>query len=309
MGIMSINNMDYIGVSIENKTISTVEEVRQLLDKEHDIVVIKDVILENDEVCFELISVLEQLSTLKSLQLYSIDTTHCIKGFYRAIDLNKCRDLAYLVIHGTNIRYIPKINRCEKMHHISINVNFEARLLSEKKERTTYQLSRLDEEDWSLLRKVTSIELSGNNMEGTIPDWLGNMTELFKLSMCRNRLSGEIPETIRQLTSLCELVLERNEISGGLKHIRGLQYLGRMALNNNRITGKIPSTLLRCGSKSGHSGHIALHGNNFDEQVLPSRLRGGIRLSVDSNITVPEAEKDKWFITVRDDGAVALTKI
>ena len=65
---------------------------------------------------------------------------------------------------------------------------------------------------------VTEIVLggypSGNNLVGTIPSELGNLSNLTELSLTYNQLSGSIPPELGNLSNLTELVLDSNQLSG-----------------------------------------------------------------------------------------------
>lgn len=57
---------------------------------------------------------------------------------------------------------------------------------------------------------VTSLILEKNNLFGTIPPEIGNLTNLIHLNLSRNHLTGAIPTKIMQLTSLISLLLKGN---------------------------------------------------------------------------------------------------
>lgn len=54
-----------------------------------------------------------------------------------------------------------------------------------------------------------------NDLEGKIPESLGNLSSLEILRLRTNYLSGEIPESFTSLSSLKVLRLEGNELTGG----------------------------------------------------------------------------------------------
>jgi hypothetical protein len=68
---------------------------------------------------------------------------------------------------------------------------------------------------------VQMIDMSNNNLIGTIPAELGNLKNLLSLSLWDNQLSGTIPDELGNLTNL--------------------QYL---AFGSNQLTGKIPISLM-----------------------------------------------------------------
>jgi len=90
---------------------------------------------------------------------------------------------------------------------------------------------------------VTSVDLSSNNLIGTIPPEIGNLTSIENLSLMSNILFGGIPNEIGNLNSLVELRLSRNTLEGNLpSSIGNLINLEILWLNNNRLNGPIPNS-------------------------------------------------------------------
>lgn len=90
---------------------------------------------------------------------------------------------------------------------------------------------------------VTSIDLGGNNLTGTLPSEIGNFPELTWLGLWGNQISGEVPPEIGNLTSLTGLDLSPNTFSGTIpEEIGNLVNLQILWLNHNGLTGSIPSS-------------------------------------------------------------------
>jgi Leucine-rich repeat (LRR) protein len=53
-----------------------------------------------------------------------------------------------------------------------------------------------------ILKNGNDRELYSNNITGTIPEQLGNLTELVSLDLYLNNLSGPIPSTLGRLKKL-----------------------------------------------------------------------------------------------------------
>jgi len=91
---------------------------------------------------------------------------------------------------------------------------------------------------------LTNLEwllLHNNQLSGLIPPEIGNLTNLWKLYLYDNQLSGLIPPEIGNLTNLEWLLLHNNQLSGPIPpEIRNLTSLKVLDLGNNQLNGSIP---------------------------------------------------------------------
>ncbi|MEK6221029.1 MAG: hypothetical protein N2D54_02150, partial [Chloroflexota bacterium] len=65
-------------------------------------------------------------------------------------------------------------------------------------------------------KHVTEISITGNNLTGSIPNTIGNLSFLTSVGLWNNTLAGEIPASIGNLTSLTYLSLDSNNLSGNI---------------------------------------------------------------------------------------------
>ncbi|KAJ6966264.1 LRR receptor-like serine/threonine-protein kinase [Populus alba x Populus x berolinensis] len=94
------------------------------------------------------------------------------------------------------------------------------------------------------LPHLLEIDLTRNYINGTIPPRLAQLPNLKILSLIVNRLTGPIPPEIGNITTLEELVLDDNLLGGPLPPDLGkLTSLRRLVLSSNNFTGTIPETL------------------------------------------------------------------
>ena len=95
--------------------------------------------------------------------------------------------------------------------------------------------------------RVISIRLGldvGNNLVGSIPSSIGNLTNLDTLELFSNQLSGNIPSTLGNLLNLIYLNLSLNQLSGNIPSSLGnLTNLTSLGLGQNQLSGSIPSEL------------------------------------------------------------------
>ena len=113
---------------------------------------------------------------------------------------------------------------------------------------------------------VVRIDLHSNNLVGTIPPELGDLTNLTYLALSYNQLSGEIPSALSNLTDLERLYLNNNQLAGSIPDWLGnLTSLVRLELGSNQLTGAIPVDL---GDLTNLT-HLTLHSNQLYGDIPP----------------------------------------
>ena len=112
---------------------------------------------------------------------------------------------------------------------------------------------------------LTQIELSRNNLRGTLPPELGRLSRLRKLSLERNHLTGSIPPAFGKLASLKILHLRGNWLTGLPPEIGNLSNLRILYLGDNQLT-TLPLEL----GKLSNLRVLRLQGNYLT--ILPSEL-------------------------------------
>lgn len=90
--------------------------------------------------------------------------------------------------------------------------------------------------------RVQYIHLSYNNLVGSIPEEIGNLTELYTLDLSGNTLTGEIPSFIGNMHILGYLYLNNNQLTGSIpQEIGNLSDLRACYIYENQLMGNIPS--------------------------------------------------------------------
>ncbi|KAG6393830.1 hypothetical protein SASPL_144404 [Salvia splendens] len=88
---------------------------------------------------------------------------------------------------------------------------------------------------------VTSIDLTRNYLNGTIPPEWGSM-KLVNISLLGNRITGSIPKELANITTLQQLVLEYNQLSGTIPpELGNLPQIQRLRVSDNNFIGSIPN--------------------------------------------------------------------
>ena len=88
------------------------------------------------------------------------------------------------------------------------------------------------------LTALTELRLNGNNLRGTVPPELGNLTALTALNLSKNQLSGTVPPELGNLTALTALNLSKNQLSGTVPpELGNLGNLDTLYLAGNQLTG------------------------------------------------------------------------
>lgn len=106
--------------------------------------------------------------------------------------------------------------------------------------------------DWNgvtcVASRVTKIELHDNNLSGSIPREIGNLSELEVLSLTHSvkntDLTGPIPPEIGLLENLESLVITNSSINGRIPETIGNSVLlEELVIDNTEVTGSIPASI------------------------------------------------------------------
>ncbi|XP_059438783.1 receptor-like protein EIX2 [Corylus avellana] len=106
------------------------------------------------------------------------------------------------------------------------------------------QLNGTIPESIGKLSMLVSLNLNDNQMSGTIPESIGKLSMLVSLNLAHNQMSGTIPESIGKLSMLVSLNLADNQMSGTIPESIGkLSMLVSLNLADNQMSGTIPESI------------------------------------------------------------------
>ncbi|KAG4932510.1 hypothetical protein JHK87_046512 [Glycine soja] len=88
------------------------------------------------------------------------------------------------------------------------------------------------------------LNLSNNNLHGSLPLELSKMDMVLAIDVSMNNLSGSIPPQLESCTALEYLNLSGNSFEGPLPYSLGkLLYIRSLDVSSNQLTGKIPESM------------------------------------------------------------------
>ncbi|XP_027166024.1 MDIS1-interacting receptor like kinase 2-like [Coffea eugenioides] len=107
------------------------------------------------------------------------------------------------------------------------------------------------------------MEISENQLNGSIPASIGNLSNLNQLYLRANQFSGTIPEELGKLQKLVVLEMDQNQLSGPLPELLCQNgTLQNITVSENMLPGPIPRSLKNCSSLiRARSNRNHFHGN------------------------------------------------
>ena len=120
---------------------------------------------------------------------------------------------------------------------------------------------------------IVSLRLGGNQLKGSLPTELGQLTELKILELNGNQLSGALPVSLGALSKLETLDLSYNQLTGSLPpEIINLPALKFLRLQANQLSGALPGSPTLSGEQPSLGGassleELSLQYNQFSGSI------------------------------------------
>ncbi|CAL9204298.1 unnamed protein product, partial [Musa hybrid cultivar] len=142
---------------------------------------------------------------------------------------------------------------------------------------------------------MEELDLSGTQVSGSFPDWLGNIKNLKSLDLSFNSLCGSVPASIGNLSLLQHLDLDSNDLNGtiseGIGQLKSLIYLD---LSRNSLSLSEDDLANLPSLKYLDVSYNYIHLNKSNDWIPPFQLRS---LSMDFCQIGPTPQFPKWLRT------------
>ncbi len=113
---------------------------------------------------------------------------------------------------------------------------------------------------------VSAIDLHDNQLSGSLPSELDNLTTLWDLILSNNHLGGSIPPQLGMMINLRHLFLDNNQLYGAIPpELGNMSDLEGIELSHNQLSGSIPPEL---GQLHVYEG-LHLENNHLSGSIPP----------------------------------------
>lgn len=132
-------------------------------------------------------------------------------------------------------------------------------------------------------RTIQYLDLSFNQLSGSIPEQMGSWVSLIILALSHNQLSGAIPATFGNLRVLGVMDLSFNQLDGSLSVLASCSLLVFIDVSNNNFSGSIPSGQLSTTSNESFANNPFLCGTPLPACTLAGADQSNSQTCTNSN--------------------------
>ncbi len=192
------------------------------------------------------------------------------------------RNRASFSLSNDALRFTPPTNSPRKIDSLALVALYNATNGPGWATRTNWLTGPID--TWSGVNvvsdRVSALSLHDNQLTGTLPSEIGNLTALTSMVIHTNQITGSIPASIGNLSGLTTLYINTNQLSGTLPTSMGnLTNLANLAIHNNQLTGIVPNEFANLSNLV----FLRLDNNSFSQVPDFSGISGLTTLNVSNN--------------------------
>ncbi|XP_047340774.1 receptor-like protein 56 [Impatiens glandulifera] len=157
---------------------------------------------------------------------------------------------------------------------------------------------RVDSYTGMSLELMSGLDLSCNNLQGDIPNVLGNLSVIHALNLSHNWLSGPIPQTFSNLIQIESLDLSHNNLSGEIpSNLVNLNFMGTFSVAYNNLSGRLPDMKGQFATFKGDS----YTGNPFLLCGPPLEKDCKVKNDDNDDDELHDDDHEAWYTTIDRD--------
>nr|QEZ88174.1 disease resistance family protein /LRR family protein 1 [Populus tomentosa] len=168
----------------------------------------------------------------------------------------------------------------------------------------TGELSQLFQDSHGCMESSLEILLlDGNQLHGSVPD-ITRFTSMIELDLSWNQLNGSLPKRFSQHSELVSLNLNDNQLTGSLTDVTMLSSLRELWIHNNRLDGNVSESIgslsqleeLNVGGNTLQGVMFEAHFSNLSKLTVLDLTDNSLALKFESN-WAPTFQLDHIFLS------------